>query len=343
MSNNTSFCTRRPFGNAGLHKSTSLIPTPNAYEVLVRIHAVSLNFRDTAVYNGLNLGTQMKEEPVLCSDMAGEVVEVGEGVREWRKGDRVTANFDQSNLYGIEGRWDQHLGGPIDGVLQQYRVFHSTGLLHVPKHLSYEEAACFPCAGVTSWNALFGGGVPLKPGQTVLFKGTGGVSITGLILAHAAGAKTIITSSSDDKLKLAKGLGATYTINYNTHPDWDKVVLEMTDNVGAHHIFDTIGINDLDKSFACVAPGGVINSIGILGGPPTANPNVPLLALMKGAYLRGILVGSKQMHEDLLRFVEAKELKPYIHKVFPFQKAPEAFEYMAAGHHSGKIVIRVTE
>ncbi|ETW85134.1 quinone oxidoreductase 10 [Heterobasidion irregulare TC 32-1] len=340
MSQQTVFRLKEALGPSGYVKLRESVPSPKAHEVLVRIHAASLNFRDYAVSKGL-YPFPIKADVVPGSDMAGEVVSVGEGVAGFKVGDRVSANFDPTHFFGPQPNWKGGLGAPIDGVLQEYRAFDEHGLLHIPKHLTWEEAACIPCAGVTAWNALYGG-IPLIAGQTVLLQGTGGVSMFGLILAHAAGAKTIITSSSDEKLEIAKKLGATHTINYKKQPNWDEVALELTDGEGVHHIFDNVGAREIERCFNCVAAGGTISSIGFLGGQPTTSPNVPGLALAKGAILRGINVGSKQLHSDLLRFVATKQLRPYIDKVFPLDQFPEAVEYLSRGEHIGKIVIRVS-
>ncbi|KAA1475813.1 NAD-P-binding protein [Dentipellis sp. KUC8613] len=336
---NVAYRVKELTGPRGLVRVEEPLPQPKAHEVLVRIHAVSLNYRDFAIPSGM-YPFPIKPNVVPGSDMAGEVVSIGEGVQEFKIGDRVTANFDQSNWYGPMKDWNNGMGAPIDGVLQTHRVFPEIGLLHVPKHLTYDEAACWPCTGVTAWNALFGS-IPLVPGQTVLFQGTGGVCMTGLQLASAMGAKTIITSSSDEKLEIAKKLGATHVINYKKYPDWDVEVNKLTDGKGAQHVFDVVGVNEIEKCFNSVSQGGVISSIGFLGGPPKANPNVPALALSKGACLRGINVGPKTIFEDLLRFVDTNKLKPHIDNTFTFDQAIEAIEYMAKGQHSGKIVVRV--
>lgn len=324
---------------SGIVKCQEPIPIPQPHEVLVRIHAVSLNFRDYLPFSG-KYPLPVKQDVVPGSDMAGEVLSVGSAVLGFKQGDRVTANFDQNHWYGALPDERVILAGSIDGVLQEYRIFPEMGLLHIPKHLSYEEASCWPCAGVTAWNALFGG-VPLMPGQTVLFQGTGGVSIAGLILAHAAGAKTIVTSSSDDKLEIAKKLGATHVVNYKRESDWDQVVLKITEGVGAHLILDNVGAQEIERCYNCVARGGTIASIGFLGNNPEKVPDVAMLNLLKCVTLRGVYVGSKQLHEDLLRFVGANELRPHIDKVFPFEQTPEAIDYLSRGQHTGKIVIRV--
>ncbi|KAI0046943.1 NAD-P-binding protein [Auriscalpium vulgare] len=279
----------------------------------------------------------VKADVIPAGDLAGEVVSAGEAVTDFKKGDRVVSIFDQKHIYGIQTTIiKDSLGGGYDGGLAEYIVLPGLSLLHIPAHLSYDEASCFPIAGVTAWNALYGG-QPLIPGQTVLFQGTGGVSIFGLLIAHAAGAKTIVTPSSDEKLELAKKLGVDHVINYKKTPDWDK----LTNGRGVDHIFDTVGINDIQRCYNALSRGGTISAIGFLGGKPKEYPDVFLLTLYSGSTLRGVNVGSKQLFEDLLRFFEAKELKPYIDKVFPFDEAVEALEYLQSGQHLGKVVVRV--
>ncbi|EIM91414.1 NAD-P-binding protein [Stereum hirsutum FP-91666 SS1] len=345
-SQNTAFIfSKSSSGNLqnGISRRTGPVPAPRAHEVLVRIHAVSLNYRDFAIVNGL-YPLSIKDDVVLGSDLAGEVVALGEEVHEWKVGDKVIAAVDQRHLYGVPES-NEVLGGHVDGVLQEYRVFKTTTLIPIPAHLSYEEGATLPATGCTAWNALFGG-KPLMPGETVLLQGTGGVSMTGLMIASAAGAKTIITSSSDEKLEVSipfspKRLGATHTINYKTHPDWDKVVLELTGGRGAHHIFDNVGINEIEKCFNSVSYGGTIHCIGFLGGEPKVRPDVPMLTLIKGATLRGIYPGSKQILEEFVRFVETKGLRPHVDRVFPFEETPEAIKFLGKGQHSGKIVVKI--
>ncbi|EIM82355.1 NAD-P-binding protein [Stereum hirsutum FP-91666 SS1] len=332
-------------GLASVTKRTSPITSPKAHEILVKIHAASLNYRDFAMISAF-YPISPPDNVVLGSDMAGEVVEVGEGVsaEEFKVGDRVTANFNQVHLFGTEygPNLTAHvLGQEVDGVLQEYRVFKADALLHIPKHLSYEEAACYPCAGVTAWNALYGG-TPLKPGQTVLFQGTGGVSMAGLVFAVRAGAKTIITSGSDEKLTIAKKLGATHTINYKTHPHWDKVVLELTNGVGAHHIFDNVGVEEIEKCFNCAAYSGNIQCIGFLGDQTKPGPNVLMHALLKNLTIRGVYVGSQQLHMEMLQFVETNGLRPHIDRVFAFEDAMKALEYLGLGRHIGKVVVKVS-
>ncbi|KAI0032646.1 NAD-P-binding protein [Vararia minispora EC-137] len=328
-------------GVSGLKKVSEPRPSPLPHQYLVRIHAVSLNFRDVAIVYGL-YGTSVKENIVLGGDLAGEIVEAGSATTKLKVGDRVTANFIPEHYYGPSGGGRASLGGSVDGTLQEYRVFDEMALLLAPAYLSYEELSCFPIAGVTAWNALLGGGTPLRPGQTALFQGTGGVSVFGLQIAHAAGARTIITSSSDEKLALAKTLGATHVINYKTTPEWDKEVKLLTKDVGAHHILDNVGAAEIERCFGAVARGGTISNIGILGGTePAKTVNIPLLALRSSSQMRGVLVGPKVQFEELLAFADVHHIRPHIHKIFAFNELPAALEYLKSEQHFGKVVVKV--
>ncbi|VDC07182.1 unnamed protein product [Peniophora sp. CBMAI 1063] len=319
------------------------IPTPGPGQYLVRIHSVSLNYRDIVYANGTYPAPGLKGGIVPVSDMAGEIVAVGENALKFKAGDRVTSIQEQANIYGLtDALHPQILGGPLDGVLQEYRVFDEIALLRAPDYLTYDELSTFPIAAVTAWNALYGGKTKLIPGETVLLQGTGGVSMFGLLIAHAAGARTIITSSEDAKLALAKKMGATHTINYKRTPDWDVEVNRLTDGVGAHHVIDNVGLNEIERCFGAVATGGNVISVGGLGGKPTAVPNIPMLAILKQAILRGVIVGSKQLFEELLRFAEVNEIHPHVHRTFAFDQAIEAFQYLEGAQHFGKVVIHVT-
>ncbi|KAI0263791.1 NAD-P-binding protein [Gloeopeniophorella convolvens] len=326
-------------GPSALVQGTEPLPTPQAHEVLVRIRAVSLNYRDTLILRN-GFGWPVKDNIVLGGDAAGEIAAVGPNAG-FNVGDRVVALFDLKNIYGPARSANDCLGSSIDGTLQEYRIFSEEQLLRYPQYLSFEEASCLPIAAVTAWNALFGSN-PLLPGQTVVFQGTGGVSIAGLQIAHAAGAVTIVTSSSNEKLELAKKLGATHTVNYKEQLDWAAAVNELTRGGGADNIFDNVGLADTENSFKCIAPGGIISAIGFLGGRNVNKVvNVPLLSLVRIATLRGIRVGSKQQFEDLLRFYEARQVHPYIDRVFSFDQTVQALEYLESGQHFGKIVVSI--
>lgn len=306
------------------------------HDVLVRMRAASLNYRDFLVAKGL-YSRNLKMPLVPLSDGAGEVVEVGAAVTRWKPGDRVTPIFMQGWIGGdlTKAGASSALGGAIDGVLRSEGIFNEEGLVRIPQHLSFEEAATLPCAAVTAWNALFEHG-NVKPGSTVLALGTGGVSIFALQLAKSAGAQVVITSSSNEKLERAKKLGADVAINYRDHADWDKEVLNAFPD-GVDHIVEVGGAGTLERSIKVVRLGGHISLIGLLA--PTAPFDVTKL-LMKGVRLQGIFVGSRQMFERMNKAIEQNKLKPIIDKTFKAEHIKEALETMASGSHFGKIVLR---
>ena len=313
-------------------------PKPSYGQVLVKTKAVSLNYRDLLVVKGA-YSRNLPSGLILCSDSAGEVVEVGEGVTRANPGDRVAGIYMQTWISGElnESKAKSALGGAIDGVLAEYVLFHQDGLVHIPEHLSYEEAATLPCAAVTAWNGLITSG-GLKLGDTVLVMGTGGVSIFALQFARNAGARVIATSSSDEKLERVKQLGASDGINYKSVPDWDKKVWELTKKVGVDHVVEVGGAGTLAKSLRAVRMGGHISLIGVLSGAGEANP---LPAVMKNIRIQGIYVGSRDMFEAMNIAISLHQLHPVIDRVFPFEEAKEAFLYMESGAHFGKVVIRL--
>ncbi|KAH7010313.1 hypothetical protein EDB80DRAFT_839584 [Ilyonectria destructans] len=321
------------------------IPVPSPNEVLIKIRKVALNYRDVAVATSKYPFT-VKGDVVPCSDFAGDVVSVGNRVEGFAPHDRVISSFDLNTPYGAIQDWNHSLGGNLDGALRQYIALPSDALVKIPEdsQVDYAQASALVCTGATAWNALYGN-VALKPGQTVLFLGTGGVSITGLVLAKAAGAVTIITSSSDSKLKhVQEQYGADYTINYNKTPDWSREVLRITKGRGADFILENGGAGTIAKSIDAVAYGGNISVIGFLAAcAQDEMPDVAALALSKGAVVRGIMVGSKQQLEDVTRFVAAKGLKLPVEKEFGFSRDEviAACEYMMGGQHIGKICISV--
>ncbi|HET7610067.1 MAG TPA: NAD(P)-dependent alcohol dehydrogenase [Gammaproteobacteria bacterium] len=319
-------------GLDGLKRAERERPTPQAGQVLVRMRAASLNFRDLAIVAGKYFRGPVERDTIPLSDGAGEVEGVGPGVTQFKAGERVVATFTQ-------GHPPAALGLPLDGTLAEYCVFGVDGLLKVPPHLSYEEAATLPCAGVTVWNALMHGPRVLKAGETVLSLGTGGVAIFALQIAKMAGARSIITSSSDAKLERARALGADDVINYKTTPDWDKKVLELTDGQGAEHVIDTGGVGTLPKSYVAVGPGGVVSIIGVMTRPEGDLSPYPLM--FKGAMARGIFVGGREHFEALMKAVAVNEFKPVVDKTFDFDAAPEAFKYLKSAQHFGKVVIKI--
>jgi NADPH:quinone reductase-like Zn-dependent oxidoreductase len=316
-------------------------PEKIAYgKVRVKMHAASLNFRDLLVAKGLyNPKWKTPLGIIPLSDGAGEVVEVGEGVNRFKVGDRVVASFMQEWVAGevTEEKAKSSLGGAIDGVLTTARLFDQEGLLPIPAHLSYEEAATLPCAAVTAWNGLFVSD-RVKPGDSVLMLGTGGVSIFALQFAKMVGATAIITSSSDEKLERAKKLGADHLINYKQQPDWEKTVLELTGGRGVDHVIELGGNGTLGKSIRAVRIGGHIALIGVLSGGEGIDTR-PLL--MKNIKLHGIFVGSREMFEHMNKAIVQANLHPIIDRTFAFSDSLKAFSYLESGSHFGKVVIKI--
>lgn len=320
-----------------------LIPTERAAlslahsrSILVRVRAVSLNYRDVTALRTARPGNLSPLVP--CSDGAGEVIAVGKDVTKWKAGDRVAGCFFQDWVDGPIARetMASAQGGPIHGVLAEEACWHEDGAVAVPGHLSHEEAACLPCAGVTAWHALMEKG-GLAAGQTVLVLGTGGVSVFALQFAKACGARVIVTSSSDEKLARARALGADETINYRATPEWEREVYALTDKTGVDHVIEVGGAGTLEKSLAAVRFGGRISLIGVLSGfEGTVNP-WPIVA--RSVAVQGIYVGSTRMFEAMNRFVASHALRPMIDRVFPFAQAREAFSHLENGRHFGKVVI----
>jgi NADPH:quinone reductase-like Zn-dependent oxidoreductase len=314
-------------------------PKPAYRQVLVKVKACSLNFRDLGMVRG-TYRVPIRDNIVPLSDGAGEVVETGAGVTRVKVGDRVAGCFFQ-RWPGGESAPDVHtsaLGGGIDGMLADYALLEEDGVVKIPPHLSLEEGATLPCAGVTAWHAMMEH-AKLKAGDTILLQGTGGVSIFGLQFAHAMGIRAIITSSSDEKLRQAKALGAAFGINYRTTPEWQKAAMDFTGGRGVDHVIEVGGAATLTRSFGAIRVGGRISMIGGLsGGATELNPG---LIFSRRANVQGISVGSMQMFEAMNRAIEVNAIKPVIDKVFGFAAAPEAYRHMASGAHFGKIVISV--
>jgi len=311
-------------------------PKPAYRQVLVKVLACSLNFRDLAIVTG-RYRMPSKPNLVPLSDGAGEVVEVGPGVTRVKVGDRVAGNFFQRWPGGHASADTQAsaLGGSIDGMLREYAVLEEDGVVKLPAHLSYQEGACLPCAGVTAWNALVEHG-RLIAGQTVLVQGTGGVSMLALQFCKLFGADVIATSSSDAKLERANKLGAAHGVNYKTTPDWDKAAVELTGGVGVDQVVEVGGAGTIAKSLGALRMGGKISMIGVLSGAADLNP---MLIMGKRANVQGISVGSTQMFEAMNRAITVAGMKPVIDKVFPFEETPAAFRHMQSAQHFGKIVI----
>ena len=328
-------------GAAGAELVIKQVPTPSAGkgEVLVRVRAVSLNRRDLLVLAGTYSRSSLTTT-VPLSDGAGEVIAVGEGVTRFKAGDRVAGTFFASWIDGepTPAALSSARGGDTPGMLSELIATHESGLVKFPAHLSFEEAATLPCAAVTVWNALFSKG-RLEAGDYVLLEGTGGVSLFGLQFAAAAGAKPIITSSSDAKLERARKLGAVGTVNYRSNPDWEKEVRKLTGGRGVDHVLEVGGKDTLPKALTSLALGAHIALIGGLSGFDSA---IPVGALMgTSATASGIYVGSRADFEAMNEFISKHKLKPVLDRIFPFEQAPEAFKHMDGGSHFGKVVIRI--
>ncbi len=307
-------------------------PIPGAHEVLVRVRAVSLNHRDLSI-----LGRQTASGRVPISDGAGEVIAIGPEVTQFAVGDRVASTFFADWPSGRRSREAMATarGGGVDGLLAEMVVSHENGLVAIPDYLSFEEAATLPCAAVTAWRALFTDG-GLQAGDTVLLEGTGGVSIFGLQFAAAAGARPIITSSSDAKLERARALGAVGTVNYRSNPEWQEDVLALTDGVGVDHVLEVVGQETLSRAIEALAYDGHVAIIGGLSGRAS---DLPLRPLPNGSSVTSVYVGSRDDFEAMNEFLSKHQLRPVIDRVFSFEEAPAAFAYMESGAHMGKIVI----
>lgn len=315
-------------------------PEPGKGEILVRIRATSLNYRDQAVVTGNYFGGSVQRNTIPLSDGAGEVIGLGEGVTRFREGDRVAGTFFQGWHDGPPRYvFPTALGSPADGTLTELMVFNENDAVRIPENLSFEEAAALPCAGVTAWNGLMVTGNRIKPGDTVLVMGTGGVSMLALQFARAAGARVIGTSSSDEKLERARELGLDEGINYKTHDNWDEEVLRLTGGIGVDCVVEVGGIGTLTRSMKSVAPGGKIALIGVLSG--REGDNNPYTLLRKSASLHGIFVGNRAMFEEMNEAVEINNIKPPIDRVFPFDEARQAYEYQLSQAHFGKVIISV--
>jgi NADPH:quinone reductase-like Zn-dependent oxidoreductase len=318
-------------------------PPPEAgdHDVVVQIRAASLNYRDLVVIRG-QYDRNPREGRVPLSDGAGEVVSVGSAVTRFKVGDRVAGCFFQGWSSGrFEAAMQRTaLGGQIDGVLMEQVKFREDAVVFLPEGYSFEEGATLPCAAVTAWQSLIVRG-QLVPGETVLLLGTGGVSIFGLQIAKATGAKVIITSSSDEKLERARKLGADFLINYKMTPDWGKAAAKLAGNEGVDHVVEVGGAGTFVQSVRACRSGGKIGLIGILSGREEASEIFPIVT--KAATVFGIYVGSREMFEGLNRALAQAKIRPVIDKIFPFESAREAYEYLASASHFGKVVIRVGE
>jgi NADPH:quinone reductase-like Zn-dependent oxidoreductase len=327
------------FGLDALEQVERPVPQPGPHDLLVRIGAASLNYRDRLVIEGTFV-PDLALPFVPASDASGEVVAVGKDVSRFRVGDRVMGTYIPKWIdgdgFGPDGDYVSR-GGPLPGVLAEYVLWDEHSVVRTPSFLTDREASTLPIAAVTAWSALFEHG-RLRPGDTVVVEGTGGVSIFALQLAVAAGARVIVTSGSDEKIARAKELGATDGINYARYPEWDKQVLELTLGQGADHILEVVGGDNVRRAALALARNGHLALIGLMDGFSLNVDIVPMLAERRG--IRGVLVGSRRSFEDLNRALEVIRLRPVIDRVYPFAEAPAAFEHLTRGAF-GKIVIDV--
>jgi NADPH:quinone reductase-like Zn-dependent oxidoreductase len=310
-------------------------------QVRVRVRAASLNHRDLLVIRG-QFADPIRLPLVPLSDCAGEVAEVGSDVRRFKIGDRVSVAPLPKWMTGpfSSAMLGSALGGAIDGVLAEYFSCEQRALVAISDSLSFEEAATLPCAALTAWNSLFEQS-DLKPGQTVLVQGSGGVSIFALQFAVAAGARVIATSSSDLKLERLRELGATHVINYRRQSDWSRTVLEVTNGAGVDHVIETGGAATLDQSIKAAAVGGSISLIGLLSGSSGTFNTKPILK--KTLRLQGIVLGSVEMFERMIGTIENLDITPVIDRTFDMQDIVAALKYLESGRHVGKIVVRVSD
>jgi NADPH:quinone reductase-like Zn-dependent oxidoreductase len=327
------------FGIDKLQLAEKPIPQPGPKEVLVKIRAVSLNYRDLLITLG-KYNPRMHLPRIPASDGAGEVIAVGEGVTHVKTGDRVAGIFMQNWLDGppTSAKHRGALGGDIDGMLAEYVVLPEDGVVPVPEHLSWEEASTLPCAGVTAWNAVVHAG-NIKAGDTVVIQGTGGVSIFALQFAKLLGARVLGTSSSDEKLARAKQLGLDAGVNYKQNPDWAKWVYEQTIGEGADLVVEVGGAGTLLQSLQAARVGGTIAQIGVLSQSNEPLQITPILH--KQIHVQGIYVGSRADFIEMNRAVAQNRLQPIVDEAFTFDSLPEALGRLESGSHFGKLVVRV--
>lgn len=313
-------------------------PQPGTRQIVVKVKAVSLNYRDLMVVKG-TYNPRLKLPMIPFSDSAGEVVAVGSEVKSFKVGDRVIGTFFQNWTGGEPNEAKARTAkgaGDQPGMLAEQVLLEETGAITLPEHLSYEEAATLPCAALTAWNAVVDKG-KTKSGDTVLVQGTGGVSIFAAQFATMHGARVIATSSSDEKLARLATMGITDGVNYKTNPDWDKAAKELNGGAGIDHIVEVGGAGTIERSLKAVRMGGMISVIGALSAGSGINP---VLVLMKSIRLQGIFVGHREMFEAMNRAISLHKMKPVVDCVFGFDRVHEALQHMESGGHFGKIVVK---
>ncbi len=329
----------QPWGLDNLEVREQPDPQPGPGQVRLRMRAASLNYRDLLMtIGGYGRGSAGAGAITPLSDGCGVVDAVGEGVTRFAVGDRVATMFFEGWIEGrpTVAKASTALGWPVPGVARELAVYSQEGLTKPPAFLTDEEVACLPCAALTAWRALFED-AHLEPGDTVVLQGTGGVSIFGLQFAKAAGYRTIITSSSDEKLARAKALGADHLINYRTTPEWGRAVREIVPE-GADFIMEVGGLGTIQQSLRAVRLGGHIAIIGVVAQGESA-PFNPAVLIGNSARLQGVSVGSRVMFEAMCRAIELHAIRPVVDRTYAWTEAKAAFEAMRAGEHFGKIVL----
>ncbi|KAL3473727.1 hypothetical protein BJX99DRAFT_272142 [Aspergillus californicus] len=317
------------------------LPTPGKHEVLIRVHAVSLNYRDTAVLRGEYPG-KIKADGIPISDGAGEVMAIGAGVSRVKPGDRIAVSCCANWIGGpfVPEYYADSVGFAVDGLLAECVVFNEQALVRIPDYMSYAEAASLPCAAVTAWTAL-NKIAPLQPGQTVLIQGTGGVSLFALQFAKIFGARVLAITSSDEKAEQLKELGTDAVVNYRTCPDWDREILALTNGKGVDQVIEIAGEKTIVKSAASTRIGGVISVIGFASGFGGGLP--PINILSRSLTVTGSNIGPRLHFDAMLAAMARHEVRPIIDRVYPFAEYREAYRRLESGQQVGKVVIQVTE
>ncbi len=314
------------------------VPESGHGEILVQVRATSLNYRDLMIAKGA-YRRAAKPNVIPLSDGAGEIVAVGPGVERFKVGDRVCGAFFPDWAAGAVSAdaVERALGGSVDGMLAENVVLRETGAIVPSDHMTFEEAATLPCAALTAWNAV-SEIAKVRPGQTVLLLGTGGVSLFALQFAKLHGARAILASSSNDKMALAKTLGADEVINYRKTPEWDKRALELTGGRGVDLVVEVGGANTLERSIRSTRVGGVVAVIGFVAGGGQVNPSLLVSRVVR---LQGVYVGSLEMFAAMNAAIAQAELRPVVDRVFPFEEAQQAYKHLESGAHFGKVVVSV--
>lgn len=328
-----------PTGPRALGMAERPDPEPGPGEAVLRVEAISLNYRDLLMVRG-HYSKKMPARMVPCSDAAGTVIAVGHDVRSVSVGDRATSSFApawRAGQFSLPAARSALGAGHTPGCLADRVVLPAHALMPVPSHLTSDEAATLPCAALTAWHALFEE-APIRPGDSVLTLGSGGVSVFAVQFARAAGARVIATTGSGEKAERLRALGAGHVINYREVPAWGDEARAAAGGEGVDHVVEVGGQGTFDQSVRAVRLGGTISLIGVLAGSAPVNLT-PIL--MRNIRVQGVMVGSLEMHRRMVAAVEHHALRPVIDRVFSFEAAPEAFEYLASGAHVGKIVIEV--